>query len=194
MWEGPTTDAEPIVYFTFDDGPHPELTHFVLEELDRYGASGTFFCLGKNALAQPGLFERMQRSRHAVANHTHNHLNGWKSDTAAYLADVAEAARHIPSGLFRPPYGRIKRGQAATLAQRGFRVVMWSLLSADFDTELSPQRCLEAVVLRIRPGHIVVFHDSAKAAPRLRYTLPRVLAHCAEKGWKMEKLDANQLV
>ena len=189
IWEGPET-AEPTVYLTFDDGPHPEVTHFVLEQLDRYDASATFFCIGRNVVDNPGLYERLVRSRHAVGNHTYDHLNGSKVSMEDYVADVVQAAAHIDSRLFRPPYGRIRRAQAAALTKVSppYTLVMWSLLSADFDTEVSPQKCLENVVFHAEPRAIIVFHDSAKAAPRLEYALPRVLEHCHRQGWKMKSL------
>lgn len=195
VWEGPES-AKPTVYLTFDDGPHPQITHFVLEQLDRYDATATFFCIGKNVVENPGLYERLARSRHAIGNHTHNHLNGWKASDDVYLADVAQAAAHIQSSLFRPPYGRIRRGQVKALQTETpfFRVIMWSLLSADFDTELSPQKCLENVVFHAEPRHIIVFHDSLKAAPRLEYALPRALEYFHRQGWKMAALPTGDEV
>jgi peptidoglycan/xylan/chitin deacetylase (PgdA/CDA1 family) len=180
------------VYLTFDDGPHPQITHFVLDQLDRYDASATFFCIGKNVVDNPGLYERLARSRHAIGNHTYDHLNGSKVNTEDYLADIAQAAAHIDSRLFRPPYGRIRRTQALALGEATppYTIVMWSLLSADFDTDLSPQKCLENVVFHAEPRHIIVFHDSLKAAPRLEYALPRVLEHCHRQKWKMAALQA----
>ncbi len=193
MWEGPET-ADPTVYLTFDDGPHPSVTHFVLEQLDRYDASATFFCIGKNVVENPGLYERLVRSRHAVGNHTYDHLNGSKVSTEDYLADVAQAAVHIESRLFRPPYGRIRRAQAKALqeAKPSYELVMWTLLSADFDADVSPQKCLENVVFNAAPRSIIVFHDSLKAAPRLEYALPRVLEHCHREGWKMSALPQGK--
>lgn len=179
-----------MVYLTFDDGPHPSVTHFVLEQLDRYDASATFFCIGKNVVENPGLYERIVRSRHAVGNHTYDHLNGSKVSTEDFLADVAQAAVHIESRLFRPPYDRIRRAQAKALQQAplSYELMMWTLLSADFDADVSPQKCLENVVFNAAPRSIIVFHDSLKAAPRLEYALPRVLEHCHREGWKMSAL------
>lgn len=193
VWEGPET-AEPTVYLTFDDGPHPEVTHFVLEQLDRYDASATFFCIGKNVVENPGLYERLARSRHAVGNHTYDHLDGSKVSKEAYLADIAQAAAHIDSRLFRPPYGRIRWAQAKALRQHHlpYELVMWSLLSGDFDTDILPQKCLENVVFHAEPRSIIVFHDSLKAAPRLEYALPRALEHCHRQGWKMSVLPMVQ--
>ncbi len=191
MWTGPAA-AKPTVYLTFDDGPHPEVTHFVLEQLDRFEATGTFFCIGQNAVAHPGLTERLQRSRHRLGNHTHRHLNGKNTRSGVYLADVEEAARVVPSALFRPPYGRIRAAQVQGLVQRGFQVCMWSLLSADFDADVSPQQCLQNVVFHVKPGDIVVFHDSEKAWPRLEYALPRVLELCRRQGWEVEGLGNRE--
>lgn len=181
-------NGKSAIYLTFDDGPHPIATPFVLDELKKYDAKATFFCLGKNVIEYPQIYERILAEGHRVGNHTHNHLNGWKSPTGAYVENVLCAEKYICTTLFRPPYGRIKRAQADQLYQQGFELIYWSLLSGDFDEKLSPARCLEKTVLRLKPGDIVVFHDSQKAWERLKYVLPRVLALAKKRGWNMETL------
>ncbi len=179
------------MYLTFDDGPHEAATPFVLDVLKQHDAKGSFFCIGKNVVAHPELYRRIREEGHAVGNHTYNHLNGWKTENDAYLEDVAKAAAVIDSGLFRPPYGRISRYQARHLSQamdREAKLVMWSVLSGDFDPRISGEQCLRNVLRNVKPGSVVVFHDSAKAMPLLEYTLPRVCAFLVEKGYRLGRL------
>lgn len=190
-WQMPVDSDKPAVYLTFDDGPHPTATPFALDTLEQYQAQATFFCIGKNVLEHPGIYERIRKEGHSVGNHTHNHLKGWSTRTKDYLENTQQAAAYIDSTLFRPPYGRIKRMQARLLHDLGYRIIMWSLLSGDFDTSLDPKRCLENVVFHLKPGDIVVFHDSQKAWERMSYVLPRVLEHCKNKKWQVKALPAN---
>lgn len=183
---------EKILYLTFDDGPHPEITPFVLQELKRYDALATFFCIGKNVVAHPAVYKQIQDEGHTVGNHTYNHLNGWKTENEIYLKDIAEASKVIDSSLFRPCYGRITGFQAKNLkpVMRGKEptIVMWDVLSGDFDIDCTPQQCLANVLLASTSGSIVVFHDSEKAFPKLEYTLPRMLNHFSEKGYLFKAL------
>lgn len=183
---------EKILYLTFDDGPHPEITPFVLRQLKHYDALATFFCIGKNVAAYPDVYRQIQDEGHTVGNHTYNHLNGWKTENEIYLKDVAEASKLIDSSLFRPCYGRITSFQAKNLkpVMKGKEptIVMWDVLSGDFDTECTPQQCLTNVVFASVPGSIIVFHDSEKAFPRLEYTLPGVLHYFTEKGYLFKSL------
>lgn len=181
-------DIADTVYLTFDDGPHPVATPFVLEELEKNNAKGTFFCIGKNVIEHPGIYHAIRAAGHGIGNHTHTHLNGWKTDTTKYLENIKDAAQFIDSDLFRPPYGRIKRKQADKIKQQGYRIIMWDVLCGDFDTTISPEKCWENIALNIEPGSVVVFHDSNKAWERLQYALPRTLAFCRQKKWKMEIL------
>jgi peptidoglycan-N-acetylglucosamine deacetylase len=180
----------PVVYFTFDDGPHPQATPFVLDQLKKYDAKGTFFCIGKNVIEQPEIYQRILAEGHAVGNHTHNHLNGWKTGNKAYLENISTAAEYIKSNLFRPPYGRISPFQLRQLHQQQppYKIIMWDVLSADFDTDISGEDCLQNVVFKLKRGSIIVFHDSTKAWDRLEYALPRALAHCQKQGLRMEAL------
>ena len=186
LWEMPQ-EATPTIYLTFDDGPHPIATPFVLEQLARYNAHGTFFCVGQRVEENPSLFQSIRNSGHTVGNHTYNHLNGWETDTNAYLANIQQANTVIGSKLFRPPYGRIRRKQVKLLANN-YRICMWSILSGDFDMDLSPEACLTNVLQSIKPGAIIVFHDSEKAWKHLEYVLPRVLEYCTRQGWQMKSL------
>jgi peptidoglycan-N-acetylglucosamine deacetylase len=178
------------VYLTFDDGPHPEVTPFVLDQLHQYNARGTFFCIGKNVQDNTSIYNNVLAGGHSVGNHTFDHFNGFKVANADYLSNVELAQQCIKSDLFRPPYGRITPAQIKLIRQQypSMKIVMWDILSGDFDTNLSPEDCLKNTLRKIQPGSIVVFHDSAKAEKRLRYVLPRVLQHCQGKGWQMKGL------
>jgi peptidoglycan/xylan/chitin deacetylase (PgdA/CDA1 family) len=184
-----------LIYLTFDDGPHPEVTPFVLAELKKYNAKATFFCIGKNVMAHPGIYQRIIEEGHAVGNHTQNHLNGWKTKDAVYLNDVKEAAKYIDTSLFRPPYGRITSFQAAHIKEAikkdTAKIIMWDVISGDFDESISPQDCLENVILNARNGSIIVYHDSAKAFDRLKISLPGVLNFFDKRGIEFEKLTVS---
>jgi peptidoglycan-N-acetylglucosamine deacetylase len=181
------------IYLTFDDGPHPVATPFVLEQLQQYNAKGTFFCIGKNIEEYPFLYEEVVENGHSTGNHTYNHLNGWKTDDAVYIDNIVQAKKRIDSRLFRPPYGRATKFQLRLLQQQGMVPVMWTVLSGDFDASLSKEKCLRNVVKNTGDGSIVIFHDSAKAFERLQYVLPRVLEHFSGKGFQFEKITGNNL-
>lgn len=180
IWHLPT-GGEKVLYLTFDDGPHPSITPFVLDQLAEYGAKASFFCIGKNVVAHGDIYRRILAEGHQIGNHTYHHVNGWKTPNQDYLADVAAAAEHIPSPLFRPPYGRIRFSQIKQLPT--YRIIMWSVLSGDFDRDISPEKCLRHVTQHATSGDIVVFHDSEKAFERMRVALPGVLRHFSEKGF-----------
>jgi peptidoglycan/xylan/chitin deacetylase (PgdA/CDA1 family) len=190
LWNIDTKEKN--IYLTFDDGPHPIATQFVLDELKKYNAKATFFCIGKNVVAYPSVYKRILDEGHRVGNHTHQHLNGWKTDSNIYLHDIAEAARYIDSPLFRPPYGRINSFQAKNinkaLKNKDAKIVMWSVLSGDFDSNIKKDKCFENVILNTKPGSIVVFHDSEKALPHLEYSLGQVLQFFSKKGYLFESL------
>ena len=184
VWRMP--GAQNTIYLSFDDGPHPGATPFVLDTLQRFGAKASFFCIGKNVVQHPGIYRQVIEEGHAVGNHSHHHLNGWKTAEDVYVNDVAQAAKHISSTLYRPPYGRITRGQAGQLQEKlGLNIMMWSVLSGDFDKGLSPASCL-ANALKAGAGSIVVFHDSEKAFSRMRYALPRMLEHYSSRGFAFD--------
>jgi peptidoglycan-N-acetylglucosamine deacetylase len=179
--------AEPTIYLTFDDGPIPEVTPWALDTLRAYGARATFFCVGENAERHPDLLSQALAEGHAIGNHTYNHLDGWKTPTLAYAHNVRRCARAVPSRLFRPPYGKLLPRQSAWL-RRHFQIVMWDVLSGDYDPRFSPQECLRHVTRHARPGSIVLLHDSLKAERNLRQLLPAALQFFREKGWRMEGL------
>jgi len=191
VWDIPV--AEKVLYLSFDDGPHPEATPFVLDELKKYGAKASFFCICNNVLAYPQIYKRVLSEGHRVGNHTHNHLNGWKTPDKVYVENIRQAALYIDSDLFRPPYGSISAFQSAFLRSYPFhyKIIMWDVLSADFDRELSPEKCARHVIRYARPGSIVVFHDSEKAFDRLRGALPKVLEHFSGLGYRFEGIDLN---
>lgn len=186
--------AEKILYLTFDDGPHPTVTSFVLDELKKHKAVATFFCIGKNVAAFPDVYKRILEEGHTVGNHTHNHLNGWKTKNRVYLEDISKASGYIDSSLFRPPYGRISFSQSKRLSlfmkKINTKIVMWDVLSGDFDLSISPEYCADNVLRSSKPGSIIVFHDSSKAFPRIKYALPKTLQFFGEKGYRFHSLPA----
>jgi peptidoglycan-N-acetylglucosamine deacetylase len=187
LWDMPATSK--TLYLTFDDGPHPEITPWVLETLHAFQAKATFFCIGNNVASHADTYAQILTAGHATGNHTFHHLNGWKTDDKTYFADIADAQRYIDSKLFRPPYGKISRFQAKQLQEHaGFKVVMWSVLSGDFDETLSAEKCFEVVRKYARDGSIIVFHDSEKAFPRLREALPKFLELTKNQGFKFESI------
>jgi peptidoglycan/xylan/chitin deacetylase (PgdA/CDA1 family) len=182
--------AKPVIYLTFDDGPIPEVTPFVLSVLEKYNAKATFFCIGDNIQKHPDIFQKLIEGRHAIGNHTFNHLKGWKTKDEVYLENFKLCDNLTKSKLFRPPYGRIKRSQVSKLKNEipGLRIIMWDVLSGDFDFNLSPDKCLKNVLKATEAGSIVVFHDSLKAFERLEYVLPRALEFWKKQGYSFEKL------
>ncbi len=182
-WRFSTNKKE--IYLTFDDGPTPEITDWVLDTLAKYNAKATFFCIGKNVIAEPKIYARILEENHQIGNHTHNHKKGSETDLKSYVNNILEAEKHLenPSKLFRPPYGRIKRKQAEKIKSLGYNIIMWDVLSADFDTTTIKEKCLQNVLKSTKKGSIIVFHDSVKASERLQYTLPKVLEYYSEKGY-----------
>lgn len=179
---------EKVLYLTFDDGPTPEVTDWVLKTLNQYHAKATFFCIGNNITKHPDVYSRVIKEGHSVGNHTHNHLKGWKVKTKHYLADVELASEVINSQLFRPPYGKFKTKQSKQLIKSGYQIVMWDVLSFDWDAKTSQEACLKNVIGTAKEGSIVVFHDSHKAWENLSYVLPRVLDYYSEKGYTFKAL------
>lgn len=188
-WNVPVHDR--TVFLTFDDGPEPGVTPWVLDQLAARGAKATFFCIGRNAAAQPALMDRLRREGHGLGNHTWDHANGWDTGTRAYLRSVLRCQPLTGTPLFRPPYGRITRAQSKALSGR-FGIIMWEVLSADFDTTIDGAKCLHNVTTHVRPGAIVVFHDSLKAEPRLRAALPGVLEFLDREGYRCAPLPGSR--
>ena len=178
---------EKVLYLTFDDGPIPVVTPWVLDVLREHGALGTFFVIGKNAEAHPSLLDRIRSEGHSIGNHTWDHLNGWRTSTPKYLENIERAQVLTGTRLFRPPYGRITGEQARALRGR-YDLVMWDVLSADFDTRVSGERCLRNVLRHASAGSIIVFHDSVKAEERMRHALPQVLTHFSKAGYVFKAL------
>jgi peptidoglycan/xylan/chitin deacetylase (PgdA/CDA1 family) len=179
------------IYLTFDDGPHPTITTFVLQELVKYNAKATFFCIGENVKKFPETYQELISQGHSVANHTMHHINGWTTADEDYLKDISEAKKYINSKLFRPPYGRIKRSQLRLLhaSENKMQTIMWSVLAGDWVDTLSPEKCFQQVKNTIYPGCIVVFHDSEKAYERMQYALPKILEYFSKKGFTFNKIE-----
>ena len=172
------TEAKEI-YLTFDDGPVPEATPWVLEQLKHYNARATFFMVGENIHKHHELFSEVVNQQHTVGNHTFNHLTGWNTNNQTYLENVSKAEKLLAAEtcqLFRPPHGRIKWSQYRKI-KKSFKIVMWDVLSGDFNSALSREKCLHKSIKATVPGSIIVFHDSAKTIDKLKYVLPRYLEH-----------------
>jgi peptidoglycan/xylan/chitin deacetylase (PgdA/CDA1 family) len=203
VWEGPKNGK--TLYLTFDDGPIPGVTPWILEQLRKADAKATFFCIGDNIQKHPEVFDKVVAEGHAVGSHTFNHLNGWKTPTKEYILN-AEAGQEIleerlkdtgrvlkgkktfEKPLFRPPYGRIRSRQEQELKKRGFKIVMWDVLSLDYDQKLSGEACYQNVIDHAESGSIIVFHDSLKAERNLKTALPKVLEYYNKKGYSFESL------
>jgi peptidoglycan/xylan/chitin deacetylase (PgdA/CDA1 family) len=190
-----TWDVKPAnkrcIYLTFDDGPIPIVTPFVLNILQQYNAKATFFCIGDNIRKHPDVFEQIKNAGHTIGNHTYNHLKGWETEDETYLENFLEADKLVSSKLFRPPYARIKKSQVKLLkeAKPGLKIIMWNILTADYDTNLKPEKCLENVLKHTKGGDIVLFHDSLKAFPRLEYVLPRAMEEWSKEGYEFKNLS-----
>lgn len=176
------------IYLTFDDGPVPEVTPWVLDLLKSYNFKATFFCVGENVIKHKAIFNRILDEGHCVGNHTFNHLNGWRTDTASYIENVSKCNIFTESPLFRPPYGKLTPKQASILRQ-DYTVVMWDVLSGDFDTQITPERCVQNVLNNSTNGSVIVFHDSLKAWDKLKIALPVVLEYFNQKGLRSENMD-----
>lgn len=199
------------IYLTFDDGPVPEVTPWVLDMLAKYKAKATFFCIGDNVQKHPDIFKRIQAEGHCVGNHTYNHLNGWKTPTSEYIKNVYLAENFLKNiekerisncalrttnneqqtpqiKLFRPPYGKIKNSQAKQLKNKGFKIVVWDVISGDYNEDFSAEDCYKNVIKNTEPGSSIVFHDSKKAFRNLKVILPKVLEYYKEKGLEFRSL------
>ncbi len=171
------------LFLTFDDGPEPEMTPWVLDILDDYGAKATFFCVGDNVRKHPEIFNLIRKKGHHVGNHTYSHLNGFRTGIRRYILDVFKAKKYIPSNLFRPPYGRIRQLAKRILSTR-FKIVLWDVLSMDYDNNILPRQVVRNIIANAGPGSILVFHDNLKADINLKYALPRLLDYYSKKGYE----------
>jgi peptidoglycan/xylan/chitin deacetylase (PgdA/CDA1 family) len=194
IWDIPS--KEKVVYLTFDDGPTPKVTPWVLDELNKYNFKATFFCIGDNIRKYPEIFKKIISEGHTVGNHTFNHFNGWKTSTQNYInntelcQEIIDENRNYSSDskIFRPPYGKIKTAQSRALLKMGYKIIMWDVLSADFDEKISNEECLNNVIMNLRPGSIVVFHDSVKAFEKLQYVLPSTLQYLQDNNYETRVL------
>jgi peptidoglycan/xylan/chitin deacetylase (PgdA/CDA1 family) len=194
IWDIPNMENK--IYLTFDDGPTPEITSWVLDILKEHQIKATFFCIGKNIEKNPALFNKIIDDGHTIGNHTFNHLNGWNTPIEEYLDNIdlckskiskyKSKILNLPTPLFRPPYGKIKTTQSKKLRQLGYKIIMWDVLSADFDQSITPEKCLENVLQNTRSGSVIVFHDSIKAFKNLEYTLPKSIAILKQKGFEFD--------
>ncbi|UIR57144.1 polysaccharide deacetylase family protein [Sphingobacterium sp. SRCM116780] len=181
------TRKENKIYLTFDDGPIPELTSFILDTLQHFNIKATFFCVGENIKKNPHLFERILLEGHQVGNHTYSHLKGWETNDDVYLENVQRCQELTKSNLFRPPYGRAKKSQLKKLYSR-YQIIMWDVLTGDFDLQLTPEKCLENAIKNTENGSIIVFHDNIKAVPRVQYALPKTIQYLLDKNYRFEVL------
>jgi len=194
VWDVATTQKE--LYLTFDDGPTPDITTWTLDILKTHNAKATFFCIGDNIEKHPDLFQNIIDDGHCIGNHTQHHIKGWKTSNSDYLTEVKTTQSvidkyltHNTSKLFRPPYGQIKPKQGKQLINLGYRIIMWDVLSFDWDHTISEEKCLENVISKSKPGSIIVFHDSIKASKRMKYALPKVLEEFSTKGYAFKALS-----
>jgi len=186
IWNFKSVDKS--IYLTFDDGPTPGITEKVLTILDKFNAKATFFCLGKNVKDNPDIFQKIITQGHSVGNHTYDHFNGWKTNEDEYLLNIKKAEKYISSNLFRPPYGRIKKSQIQNIKNK-YKIILWTVLSGDFDKNISKEKCLSNVINYAQKGSIIVFHDSVKAKEKILFALPEVLKYFSDKGFSFERIQ-----
>ena len=193
VWDIQTNTKD--LYLTFDDGPTPEITNWTLDLLKQYNAKATFFCIGANIEKHPDIFQNIIKDGHSIGNHTQHHVKGWKTKTKAYIAEVLEAEKQIElqqfksSLLFRPPYGQIKPKQGKKLMALDYKIIMWDVLSFDWQKEISEDDCLNNVISKSKEGSIIVFHDSVKASKNMMYALPKVLEYFSKAGFQFKSLS-----
>lgn len=190
-WVWSFSSKEKVLYLTFDDGPTPNITNWTLNQLKEHNAKATFFCIGKNAVKYPQIYKNISNEGHSIGNHTNNHLNGFKTTSKEYLKNLQLSEKSLgkKTTLFRPPYGKIKLSQAEKIRKRGYKIIMWDVLSGDFDIQLTPEECLANVITNVKSGSIIVFHDSIKAEQKLKFTLPKVLEYYTKKGYCFKAIN-----
>lgn len=193
VWDIPTQTKD--LFLTFDDGPTPEITEWTLDILKEYHAKATFFCIGANIEKYPDIFQKIIAEGHTIGNHTQHHVKGWKTKSKAYLDEVLETEKQIRtyqsqrSHLFRPPYGQIKPKQGKQLIDLDYKIIMWDVLSFDWQKEISKEECYTNVISKSKKGSIIVFHDSVKASKNMMYALPKVLEYFSEGGFRFKALS-----
>lgn len=189
QWKVNTSSKE--IYLTFDDGPVPEITEFVLDTLAKYEAKATFFCVGENIVKHPEIYQRLRNEGHTVGNHTYNHLNARKVETNEYFANIEKAQvvmGDVGNKLFRPPYGHLKSKHIKQLKKLGYRIVMWDVLTGDFDPQLDEQKALQKTISGTTTGSIVLMHDNPKHFENMAFILPRFIEHFNQLGFKFKAL------
>lgn len=199
VWDIPST--EKTIYLTFDDGPTPDITNWILNTLKKFNAKATFFCIGNNIERHPDTLQDILKEGHTIGNHTQNHIKGWKTNTKDYIENIDTCENVLKSqiinselqnskivNLFRPPYGQITPKQGKKLIALNYKIVMWDVLSFDWDKTVSPETCFNNVISKAKSGSIVVFHDSVKASKNMQYALPKVLEHFSKKGFEFKAL------
>ena len=199
IWNIPSN--EKVIYLTFDDGPTPEITEETLDILAQYNAKATFFCIGKNVTAYPGIYQRIINEDHAIGNHTHNHIKGWLTKKSNYIENILASEKvflsqspnpksQIPK-LFRPPYGKLKPSQGKALQKLGYKIIMWDVLARDWDKAISKESVLNNIINNTEDGSIVVLHDSIKASKNMLYALPKALDYFSKKGFIFKKIELH---
>lgn len=200
IWD--KSSSQKTIYLTFDDGPIPEITEWVLDILAQKNIKATFFCIGDNVQKHPSIFKKIVDQNHSIGNHTQNHVKGWLTKTDTYIDNVAQAEKTMSSiliisedqkqainfPLFRPPYGKIKRTQAQKLRKKGYEIIMYRTVAYDWEATITPKQCLQNVIKNTRSGDLVVFHDSIKASRNMKYALPKTIDYFLGKGYKFEAL------
>jgi len=186
VWEIPSAQKE--LYITFDDGPTPGITEQTLDLLDDYKAKATFFLIGDKAARYPQLVEKIKKRGHEIGNHTYHHLKGWNTEDEVYFKDIERTDSLLETKLFRPPYGKISRSQISELSEN-YHIIMWTVLSADFDNSISPKKCAQNVIDNAEEGSIIIFHDSEKAGERMLHALPETLKHFSEQGYRFNSIS-----
>ena len=196
VWEFSVTEKK--IYLTFDDGPIPQVTPWVLKQLSHYNAKATFFCIGDNVQKYPEIYNDVISHGHSVGNHTQHHVNAWKVSNASYISDSIQCSKTLENALkssqktstnlFRPPYGKITPQVIKKLENLDYQIIMWDVLSGDFDNSIAPEKCLKNVLNNTEAGSIIVFHDSLKAYDKLTYVLPKVLKHFSNLGYTFERI------
>jgi peptidoglycan-N-acetylglucosamine deacetylase len=183
-------EGEKIVYLTFDDGPIPETTPYILDTLNKYGVKATFFCVGENVKKHPELYKRIVDEGHFVGNHTFNHLKGWETSLEKYLENVSKCAEYVSSNLFRPPYGKMTLRQYNALKKK-YHLIFWDVLIPDFDVNSSAQKCLAVIKRKVRAGSILVFHDNLKAKNKLTELLPGAFDFLLQEKYEIQPVTKN---
>lgn len=189
VWRFPDTDR--VVYLTFDDGPIPEVTPWVLDLLKSENIRATFFCVGENVIKYPEIYHQILYQGHSVGNHTFNHLQGLKHDNLAFFRNIEKAALYIDSNLFRPPHGWMKTSQYQYLKNR-FKIIMWDVISCDYNSGITPERVFRNITDFVRSGSVITFHDSIKAEKNLKKTLPKAIRWLKSEGFRFEAISYHK--